>query len=257
MSGYSAFDYLCDEPFAIPGIGHVNCPTLRNIRHITYRIFSLYLNLLNMSYEDYLLLPGADRLPAGQTDTPSDAGSLFSLLLSESPSLLLEMFNFFLTEGVLFDDASQSFLTYDSSETGEPLISGCIGIHNFDSFRKDVMQILGIHKPSAREGKCKSKKARELLQKIEQAKKSLSREAKKDSAFTLDNMVKKYCTHNKVGINILNVWDMTFRQFQEMFQEYQFARQADYHDSLAANTFSYKEVSDYKPSLWLEQITDT
>ena len=69
-----------------------------------------------------------------------------------------------------------------------------------------------------------------------------------------DNLIKKYCTHNKVGINILNVWDMTFYQFNVMFAEYNIGRQMDFNDAMASNTFSYKEASDYKPMLWIEKI---
>ena len=69
-------------------------------------------------------------------------------------------------------------------------------------------------------------------------------------------MIKKYCTHNKVGINILNVWDMTYYQFMHMFNEYCNGRQCDYSDMIAANTFSYKEASDYKQMLWIEKLNN-
>ena len=36
MKGFSDYDYLCDEPYFYEGIGHVKCPTLRDIRKITY-----------------------------------------------------------------------------------------------------------------------------------------------------------------------------------------------------------------------------
>ena len=71
-----------------------------------------------------------------------------------------------------------------------------------------------------------------------------------------DNLIKKYCTHNKVGINILNVWDMTFYQFNTMFSEYNVGRQMDFNDAMASNTFSYKESSDYNPMLWIEKINN-
>ena len=58
MNMYSSFDYLCNEPFYLDGIGHAVCPTVRDIRNITYQVFSLYLNTIAMSREEYLHLYG-------------------------------------------------------------------------------------------------------------------------------------------------------------------------------------------------------
>ena len=80
---------------------------------------------------------------------------------------------------------------------------------------------------------------------------------KTDDDLKLGNMIKKYCTHNKVGINILNVWDMTYYQFNVMFSEYRTGRQMDFNDAMAANTFSYKDSSDYNPSLWMKNSNNT
>lgn len=67
-------------------------------------------------------------------------------------------------------------------------------------------------------------------------------------------MIKKYCTHNKVGINILNVWDMTYYQFMQMFNEYCNGRQCDFNDLMAANTFSYKKSTDYNPLEYIKKL---
>ena len=75
-----------------------------------------------------------------------------------------------------------------------------------------------------------------------------------DENFAFDNMIKKYCTHNKVGINILNVWDMTYYQFVTMFKEYGNGRQHDFSDMMAANTFSYKKSTDYKAMDYMKKI---
>ena len=75
-----------------------------------------------------------------------------------------------------------------------------------------------------------------------------------DDDYTLSNMIVKYCTHNKVGINILNVWDMTYYQFMKMFLEYRMGRQADINDMMAANSFSFKNSKDYKPMEYMNKI---
>ena len=56
------------------------------------------------------------------------------------------------------------------------------------------------------------------------------------------------------GINILNVWDMTYYQFMKMFLEYRMGRQADINDMMAANSFSFKNSKDYNPMEYMNKI---
>ncbi len=243
MNGYSSFDYLCNEPFLINGIGSIRCPTLRDIRRLTYLQFCFYLNMLSASTEDSakLCVPETESCNHQEGNTKS----LYGLLLYENPQLLLGILHFFLSDSIEFDRDTSSFLTFSQDREGNKHFNGHIGSDNFNLFCDAVLCIMGIQKPEDRELKFKNKHAAKLYEKLKNN--PLSKKKKQDADYSLDNMVRKFCTHNKSGINILNVWDMTYYQFISMFGEYQNARQCDFNDMMAANTFSYKKSSDYKP----------
>ena len=54
MKGFSDYDYLCDEPYFYEGIGHVKCPTLRDIRRITYGQFNIFLSYISITQKQFL-----------------------------------------------------------------------------------------------------------------------------------------------------------------------------------------------------------
>ena len=115
------------------------------------------------------------------------------------------------------------------------------------------MMVEGLkNQEEEQEQKFKNNTAKKLFEKLQKHAKEQKKKA--DENYTLDNMIKKYCTHNKVGINILNVWDMTYYQFSTMFNEYCNGRQCDFNDMMAANTFSYKKSTDYKPLDYIKKL---
>lgn len=253
MTFYADFDYLCNEPFFIQGIGHLKCPTLREVRKITHNVFSLYVNIVSYTLEEYLKLCGLEEQYNVLSDTDKQANSLFHLLLYGNTSMLMGIISTFVADEVVFDKEKLIFQVYDGEGEARKQI-GHIGADNFDEFRNEVLKILGLKQIDIKPKKFKSKRAKALFEKIAKAKSRLAKSSERDENMCLDNMVKKYCTHNKVGINILNVWDMTYYQFMQMFSEYCNARQCDHNDMIAANTFSYKEASDYKSMLWIEKL---
>lgn len=253
MNVYTEFDYLCNEPFYIEDIGTIKCPTLREIRKTTYNIFSLYLNIASISFEDYLKSINILEKYNALSDEDKRNNTMFNILLSSEPNIIIGMLKVFLLEDFEFDQSSISFTTFEIVD-GEKQIVGHIGNDNFDQFRTRLQLILGIKKDDEKEIRFKNKTARKLFEKLKKNKEKQKK--KQDENYTLDNMIKKYCTHNKVGINILNVWDMTYYQFMSMFTEYCNGRQCDFNDMMAANTFSYKKSTDYKPLEYMKNLNN-
>ena len=143
-------------------------------------------------------------------------------------------------------------------ENGEKVFHdiGKINDDNFEEFRNFLQVILGIKSEKEIEKpKYKNKLAQRIAEKLakHQSEKK-GKQTSSDDDYTLPNMIVKYCTHNKVGINILNVWDMTYYQFMKMFLEYRMGRQADINDMIAANSFSFKNSKDYKPMEYMNKI---
>ena len=164
------------------------------------------------------------------------------------------MLSFFVEDIFEFDETSLSFVTYKMVEDEKQII-GRIDNNNFEQFRVEVQYILGLkNQEEQKEQKFKNKTAKKLFEKLQKHAKEQKKKA--DENYTLDNMIKKYCTHNKVGINILNVWDMTYYQFSTMFNEYCNGRQCDINDMMAANTFSYKNSTDYKPLDYIKKLNN-
>ncbi len=251
MNNYSAFDYLSGEPLHIQGMGHLKCPTLRDIRRIQYQVFTLYMNIISVPLETYLETSGF--LPEYQSLPESERAefTLFNLLVCSTPQLLYQLICFFVSDSVSFDADNCSFLIY-LEQNGDKTQTGTIDNDNFEAFRTEVQRLLGVKKPDEQEPVFKNDYARklyEMFQKNEKVKK-----VETDDNYSLDNMVRKFCTHNKTGINLLNVWDLTYYQFLISFQEYTTARQHDYYDHMAANTFSFKKTSDYKPLDYMKKI---
>ena len=245
ISLYTNFDYLCNEPFFIDGVGTVKCPTLRDIRTITFKVFALFQNIIDITLESYLK---SFKTTFDEPDEkPSESISLFRILLYDNSSILFSMIKFFILDEIEFNQDTNCIDVFnyyqvknESDVFNQKRIIGHIGEDNFDTFRDELRCLLGMN--SFEEEKPKFAKGTEKLAQTmfnrfrENALKS-KKNKNKDRNYTLDNMICKYCTHNKVGINILNVWDMTYYQFISMFNEYLNGRKHDFNDMMAANTF--------------------
>lgn len=247
---YSSFDYLCNEPFHIPGIGRVKCPTLREIRNVTYKVFSIYQSLISVEQEEYL--KANDLLEKYNGLSPQDkaGNTLYYLYLYGETELLFGVLELFFYDTVRFNKETSSFDIFRKED--ETRKAGCLNNENFEVFRSELQRILGFKKNTEEEIKFKNPLAKKMFQKIQKHQKEQKK--KNDRNFELDNMIRKYCTHNKVGINLLNVWELTYYQFITMFTEYQLGRQYDYADMMAASTFVYKKASDYKPMAYMERL---
>lgn len=247
MENYSTFDYLCNDPFYIKGIGNIRCPTLRDIRNMTYNAFNTYANVLSISVDDFLKLYGMNHL----TNDEEEQITMFDILKFKSPHLLIGFIDTFITDQWKYDEIADQFIIYHLSNNEEDKILGHIGNDNFETFRNSITCILGLGEQTEEPPKYKNDTAKKLYEKMKNHK---PLKKAQDKNYTIDNMIKKYCTHNKVGINILNVWDMTYYQFISMFSEYCNGRQCDINDMIAANSFNYKSSADYKPQEYMNKL---
>ena len=252
MDQYSLVDLLCNESFNIPDIGAIRCPTLRDIRKITYKMFVFYTGILNSSTDDIIKQFKLDEILKGLDENERSKINAFHLLLIINRQILFDILNLFLIDQWKFYEEKLEFEVYRETD-GDKEIIGHINAGNFDYFRGCVLYILGMKQSADVTPKYKNKLAQKLYERMQKSK-NAKKKSNKDSVYTLDNMILKYCTHNKVGINILNVWDMTYYQFIKMFDEYSYGRTCDYHDQMAAHSFSYQKVSDYKPLDYMKKI---
>lgn len=259
MNIYDDFDYLCNEPYFIPDIGTIINPTLRDIRKITYKVFDTYITLCSITLSDYLKICNLKEKYEQLLSEEKFENNFFTVLLYTNIQLLFNFICFFIKDNVEFNNLDMSFHIFikendDNEEKEKKKEIGVINADNFDYFRNEILKILGLKQIEVKKTKYKTKKAQLLVEKIAKAKSQLKKSPEQDENMKLDNLIKKYCTYNKVGINILNVWEMTFYQFNTMFSEYSVSRQIEFNDSIASNTFSYENSSDYNSNLWIEKI---
>lgn len=263
MNGYSDYDYLCNEPYLYDGIAHIKCPTLRDIRSITYNQFNIFLNYISITQKEFLdvfeLTEKYNSLP----EEEQKRNTVFNLLTlgMNRVDFVAYLIDFFVVEDIQYDQEHNTFVlgTFNVNADGNEVFNmvGQISNENFDDFREFIKVILGM-KPDEKKvekPKYKNKLAQKIAEKL--AKHNSEKKEKQTSVnedYTLPNMIVKYCTHNKVGINITNVWDMTYYQFMKMFLEYRVGRQADINDMMAANSFSFKNSKDYKPMEYMSKI---
>lgn len=249
---YTSFDYLCNEPFYLDRIGYFRCPTLKDIRMKSYLFFRVLLNLIISSKEE-LLEQQMSTLLSREADIDNiKKMSKFDFLIYLDKDMLLESISFFSCNKVEFQD--NMYVIFDTDEGNKCVLYGYINNDNFEIFCNEIKKILGLSQENQIEPKFKNNTAKKLFDKMK--KHSKEQKKKQDENYTLDNMIKKYCTHNKVGINILNVWDMTYYQFISMFNEYCNGRQCDFNDMMAANTFSYNKSTDYKPLDYIKKLNN-
>lgn len=252
---YSDFDYLCNEPYYIEGIGNVKNPTLRDIRKITYGMFSAFISMCKVTKDDFLREYNLSEQYDALSETEKEYNSVYYLLLYSSPDTLFSFVEFFINDSVDFNNEDNSFVIYKNNGTGEKKNAiGKINNDNFDIFRNSILLELGLKPIETKPIKYKTERARKLAEKIAKAKAMLVAPSKVDANMSLENRIRKYCTYNKVGINILTVWDMTFYQFNEMFSEYANSRQVTLNDDMAGNSFQFKNTKDYKVNLWIEKL---
>lgn len=252
MDTYSDYDFLCNEPYYMQGVGHINNPTLRDIRKTTYHMFSIFVNVISMELEDYLAVDEVREKYLNLPEPDREKLSYFEVISLIDTYVMVSMLKFFISDELDFSEDKTQIAFDIFSEASKKEKIGSINRDNFDDFRLFLRQILGIIKEEEKPKKFKNEYAKKMYEKMQEHQKK--EETKLDANYTFDNMIKKYCTHNKVGINILNVWDITYYQFRAMFNEFDYGRQCDYSQMIAANTFSYSKPSDYQQNAYMKKI---
>ena len=173
-------------------------------------------------------------------------------MVSNIPGVMISLIKTFLNNcEVTLDECSSVFTI---SRIRQPTdIVGKIDETSFEHFRESVIKILGLSNKSTDKPKYKSERARLLCEKIEKSK--LKKNSTADPNYSLENMILKYCTYNTVGINMLNIWNLTYYQFMKLFRELAYCREVSYINSIAANTFSFSEenAKSFEKDLWIKK----
>lgn len=211
----SYFDLLSPDPVVIPNTCSVISPKLREIASIGFAAYQYYLSLLFMNVKAYFNLTGCAGEYEKLTDTELAQINLFGLLTAnEKMALLLQSaLQFFIQEKVVYVKKDNCFLICDEAERR----IGMIFEENYDLVC-DVIRQRNHFKSAMQEdlSKVKSKKALEIVKKLQQGRNRKEASGKPDDNMELGNIISAVANKSQ-SLNILNIWDLTVFQLWDCF----------------------------------------
>ena len=208
------FELLSPDPVQVPSVGGVKSPTLREISSLGYNTYRHYLAVLSLDLDSYLSMTGMSELYALLSEEEKTKMTLFDLLLSSPPScaLIQNMLDFFMEGTVTFSESQHAFLVCaDDGQTGlitrENYLTVCdlIGQRNYLKPRR-----------SEDLSKVKSKKALEIMKKLQKGRAEKEKLAKADQNMELGNSISAVARRSQ-SLDILNSWDLTVCQRWDCF----------------------------------------
>lgn len=238
-------DLIGVEPIEIDGVGHLRIPLLKDIWKMKYSTYETLCSYLSVDKVNYLKLHGLDEQYSLLSDSEKEANSLFYLIINNKKFLemYIYIFCFFITENIVFSQKTESFIVFESGE-----VIGEINNSNFDHVRSCLLSInyLKSNTKEEKEVKYKNATAKKLAERMAKAEK----EKNKKNTLSIGKIISKYCSDNKNGINILNVFDMTIYQLYDQWTQHNHIRQCDIQDMIYANTVTFSDTKSYDPNLW-------
>lgn len=204
------FDLLSPTPMQLSGIGGIISPTLREISAIGYNTYQFYLSILQMDYKNLLSVIGSNATQeAAYMQT-----SIFDLLISDTRTtdMLQALLNFFLKEDVSYSEIDKTFLVQMDG-----VVVGIITSQNYPQVCEAICLRNGIRPRQEADGsKAKSKKALEIIKKLQAGREQKAKQVKTDDNLELGNILSAVANKSQ-SLNIINIWDLTVYQLWDCF----------------------------------------
>ncbi|MDE6852979.1 MAG: hypothetical protein K2J67_10955 [Lachnospiraceae bacterium] len=210
----SYFTLLSPDPIPIPQGGSVISPRLRDISAIGYDTYQHYLSVLIMDIKTYFAMLGQQETFDLLSDEEKAKWNIFDCLLSiqQTRILLQDILNFFLREDVIYSPGRHGFLVQEQNQeigviTAEnyPVICDLICKRNCIQSRTETTL-----------SKVKSKKALEIIKKLQKGRAEKNRQTKADKNMELGNIISAVAGKSPT-LNLINIWDLTVFQLWDCF----------------------------------------
>lgn len=210
----SYFELLSPTPVQIENVGGIISPTLRDIAAIGYNTYQYYLSILLMDLKSYLAMIGQSETYHLMSDEEKSHINMFEIFLAnEQSSILLQrILNFFIKEDVIYSHTRNGFTVQENGK-------------NMGAITKDTYPLLcdlicqrSCVKTNRQEdlSKVKSKKALEIMEKLQKGKAERAKQTKSDINMELGNIISAVANKSQ-SLNILNIWDLTVFQLWDCF----------------------------------------
>ncbi len=210
----SYFELLSPDPIYIQKSGGIISPRLKDISSIGFNTYQYYLSILLMDLKAYFaMLDKAEQYEALSKEDKSQINIFDLLIMNEQSTALLEnILNFFIKETVTYSSQNRNFLIYDNEE-----VVGIITKENYSRICDLIFQrncIKSEHKEDL--SKVKSKKALEIMKKLQKGRAVKAKQSKSDKNMELGNIISAVANKSH-SLNILNIWDLTVFQVWDCF----------------------------------------
>ena len=210
----SYFDLLSPEPIYIQNVGGIISPTLRDISLLGYDTYQYYLTILSMDLKTYLTITGYSENYDLLSDKEKSQINVFELLISNAQScaLLQNILNFFIRENVQYLSDYNGFIVQNDNKN-----VGIITKDNYDFLCGLICRRNCIKSDQQEDlSKVKSKKALEIMKKLQKNRADKSKQTKADKNMELGNIISAVANKSP-SLNILNIWDLTIFQVWDCF----------------------------------------
>lgn len=238
------FDLLSPNPIKIEQVGGIISPKLIDISSIGINTYQYYLTILLLDVKTYFSMIGQQEQYEVLPDEEKVKFNIYDLLTTnqQSVDLLLDVLNFFISEKVSYSVEHNGFIVYEEIETQkveelslwkrlincfskqnintsgelEKNVVGLITKENYSSVCDVICQRNCVKYKQEDLSKIKSKKALEIMKKIQKGKSEMAKQKKTDKNMELGNIISAVANKSQ-SLNKINIWDLTIFQLWDCF----------------------------------------
>ena len=222
----SYFELLSPEPVYVQKVIGIISPKLKDIASIGINTYQYYLSVLLVDLKTYFTMIGKSEQFELLTDTEKAQISIFDLLTvnMDSIKLLQAVLNFFIKEDVVYSIDNRCFLIKknipvpnNGEITEEYTTVGSISRETYPQVCDIICQRNYIKSNQQDDlSKVKSKKALEIMKKLQKGRYEKARQTKTDKNMELGNIISAVANKSP-SLNIINIWDLTVYQVWDCF----------------------------------------
>ena len=208
------FDLLSPDPINIQNVGGILSPKLREISSICLNTYQYYLGILMMDVNTYFHMNEMDEQYNQLSDEEKSNLNIFDLLTSNDniTSLFQTALNFFIKEDVVYSDEYKAFLIQNENN-----VIGVISKKIYPQILDIICQRNCIKSNQEEDlSKIKSKKALEIMKKLQKGRSEKAKQTKADKNMELGNIISAVANKSQ-SLNIINIWDLTVYQLWDCF----------------------------------------
>lgn len=241
--------FMAGIPIEIPTESGILCTiypiTLREIASIGAKNFYSYLNIFTLNKEDV-----DEYFKDQQIDmdlTPFQFLLVMSKADSEYYKIVQKAFKFFLHEEIIILETNEAIVLGDINE--ERIIDN----EYFEAIRTIVekQNVLDTDNLSARMDNPSDAKAAQIIKKLKEGRK-MREKSKGNSNLSFSDLVASLAAGGN-GINILNVWDLTYYAFNDQFKRMQMKEE---YENTYRSLLAGADPKKVKLNYWIDTIQD-